>query len=111
MNDINKELTDCIDNGFLVRCKNKNEVIDVLRILQQCGYVLGEYPLKLLSGDYDYSSLFPNIGLYNGVVNCLRKTRINYPVVNCSDIVSDVYNDCEISEDESNDMSVSLLRE
>lgn len=111
MGDINKELIDCVDNGFLVHCKNKEEAIDVLLMLERTGYDLDEYSHELLDGSNTYDTCYTNVGCDEGIVSWWADSQTKHQVVTYSDIVRDVYNDCEISEDEFNDMLASLLRE
>ena len=111
MDDISKDLMEHIDNGFLVQCKNKEEAIDVLLMLERAGYNLDEYSHELLDGSDTYCTYYTNVGCDEGIVSWWTNSQTKRPVVTYFDIVSDVYNDCEISEDEFNDMLVSLLRE
>lgn len=111
MDSISKDLIEHIDNGFLVHCKNKEEAIEVLHILEQDGYDLDDYSQKLLSRYGEYNENYPNMGYDGGIITWWNKFQNSHPVVVYSDIISNLCDGYEITDDEFDDMLNQLLCE
>lgn len=111
MDSVSKDLMEHIDNGFLVHCKNKEEAIDVLLMLERTGYNLDEYSHELLDGSDTYDTYYTNVGCDEGIVSWWTNSQTKRPVVTYFDIVSDVCRNYEITDSEFDDMLNQLLCE
>lgn len=79
-----------LNDGYLIHCENKAEVVDILHALKQEGYNLSEYSRGLRLGYMKYDDEYPNVGLNGNWIAWWKDAQTTHRVVSYSDIVNGV---------------------